>query len=156
MEGMNAATRMPKVIIYFFDVAVCEIMESEYMAKQLLQLLFNKIRMNCQIWKNTLDNKYVQPSWPKIVIVKPIPPQMGKDHKIIMDKRRYFNRAIDKITAKFRGFTTINVDCIIPADSAMYSLNRRGCLSQTGWFHYWRQYDELFRKTEKEETPEDA
>ena len=66
-----------------------------------------------------------------------------------MGKQRIFNRSLDKIAAKFRGFNTINADCIIPTDDMTFASNRINCLSQTGWFRYWNQVDDLVRKLDR-------
>lgn len=64
----------------------------------------------------------------------------------VMAKRRIFNRTLDKVAAKFRGFTTINPDGIIPTDEAMFTTNKVDCLSHTGWHQFWTQVDDLIRR----------
>ena len=156
MEGMNMANRMPKLICFFFNPSTVRLVNSELFAKQMLNWLFSSIRRNMHEWKDVVDKKVINPDWPKIVIVKPIPAQLSRDHGGLIAKRRLFNWAIDKTAAKFRGFITMNVDAIIAGDDAMYTLNVPHGLSHTGWHHFWRQFDTLFRKIDKSEIMDDA
>ena len=58
------------------------------------------------------------------------------------EKRRIFNATLEKIAGKMNKFKTLNVDCILPTDDTMFSINTR-VLSPRGFTEMWKQLDRL-------------
>ena len=83
----------------------------------LIQWFVSEIKRSLEIWKYRLGVKAVNPLWPKTYLLKLLPKQIAyKEARVEFMKKRIFNRALDKVSEKFRGFATINTDCIIPMD----------------------------------------
>ena len=117
------------------------------MAYRLLKWLLKEIKWQLEAWKDKLQQNAIDPLWPKVVFAKLILRKTASDPKGTFHNRRWiFNKTLEKLARKFRGFSTINPDCIIPADEAMYSSTLVGyVLSETGFHYFCRQVDDLIR-----------
>ena len=97
-----------------------------------------EIKRSLKAWKDKLPKK--------AVISKLLAKQASRDYGMkFRDRRHFFNRALEKIALKFRAFATINPDCIIPGDDAMFS-TVSSKLSSTGWYYFWRPMDDQIRE----------